>query len=114
KRLYPSPERGGMAREARLGGVSLDQDHSGGDPHPAAFGDRPPPSRGRQGLERSIDDVSGADAAKQSVAVIIPTFNEAESIAAVIAEMPRGVVDRVIVADGGSSDNTPQRARDAG
>jgi glycosyltransferase involved in cell wall biosynthesis len=50
----------------------------------------------------------------QSVAVIIPTFNEAESIGAVIAEMPRGVVDRVIVADGGSSDGTPQRARDAG
>ncbi|MGB3745433.1 MAG: glycosyltransferase, partial [Xanthobacteraceae bacterium] len=53
-------------------------------------------------------------AVKQSVAVIIPTFNEAESIAAVIAEMPHGVVDRVIVADGGSSDGTPQRARDAG
>ena len=51
---------------------------------------------------------------KQSVAVIIPTFNEAESIGAVIAEMQRGVVDRVIVADGGSSDNTPQRACDAG
>jgi len=51
---------------------------------------------------------------KQSVAVIIPTFNEAESIGAVIAEMPRAVVDRIIVADGGSSDNTPQRARDAG
>ena len=51
---------------------------------------------------------------KQSVAVIIPTFNEAESIGAVITEMPRAVVDRVIVADGGSSDNTPQRARDAG
>ena len=43
-----------------------------------------------------------------------PTFNEAESIAAVVAEMPRDVVDRVIVADGGSSDGTPDKARRAG
>jgi glycosyltransferase involved in cell wall biosynthesis len=49
-----------------------------------------------------------------SVAVIIPTFNEAESIAAVVAEIPRTVVDRVIVADGGSGDGTPERAREAG
>ena len=35
--------------------------------------------------------------AKPSVAVIIPTFNEAESIAAVVAEIPRTLVDRVIV-----------------
>jgi glycosyltransferase involved in cell wall biosynthesis len=48
------------------------------------------------------------------VAVIIPTFNEAESIAAVVAELPREVVDRVIVADGGSTDGTPERARRAG
>ena len=48
------------------------------------------------------------------VAVIIPTFNEAESIAAVVAELPRDVVDRVIVADGGSTDGTPERARRAG
>jgi glycosyltransferase involved in cell wall biosynthesis len=47
------------------------------------------------------------------VAVIIPTFNEAESIAAVVAELPRDVVDRVIVADGGSSDGTQDRARAA-
>ena len=35
------------------------------------------------------------------VVVVIPTFNEAESIAAVVAEIPRDVVGRVIVADGG-------------
>ncbi|MGC2121734.1 MAG: glycosyltransferase, partial [Xanthobacteraceae bacterium] len=50
----------------------------------------------------------------ERVAVIIPTFNEAESIAAVVAELPRDIVNRVIVADGGSSDGTPERARDAG
>jgi glycosyltransferase involved in cell wall biosynthesis len=48
------------------------------------------------------------------VTVVIPTFNEAESIASVVAELPRAVVDRVIVADGGSVDGTPEHARQAG
>ena len=48
------------------------------------------------------------------VTVVIPTFNEAESIAAVVAELPRDLVDRVIVVDGGSTDGTPERARNAG
>jgi glycosyltransferase involved in cell wall biosynthesis len=48
------------------------------------------------------------------VAVVIPTFNEAESIASVVAEMPRNIVDRVNVADGGSTDGTPDKARAAG
>jgi glycosyltransferase involved in cell wall biosynthesis len=50
----------------------------------------------------------------EGVAVVIPTFNEAESITSVVAEMPRGIVDRVIVADGGSTDGTPDKARSAG
>jgi glycosyltransferase involved in cell wall biosynthesis len=48
------------------------------------------------------------------VAVVIPTFNEAESIAAVAAELPRAIVGRVIVADGGSGDGTQACARSAG
>ena len=48
------------------------------------------------------------------VAVIIPTFNEAESIGSVVAELPRHIVDRVIVADGGSTDGTAAIARRAG
>jgi glycosyltransferase involved in cell wall biosynthesis len=48
------------------------------------------------------------------VTVVIPTFNEAESIASVVAELPRAVVDRVIIADGGSVDDTQERARNAG
>jgi glycosyltransferase involved in cell wall biosynthesis len=48
------------------------------------------------------------------VAVVIPTFNETESIAAVVGELPRGVVDAVIVADGGSTDSTQEAARRAG
>ena len=50
----------------------------------------------------------------ERVAVVIPTFNEAESIAAVVAELPRDVVNRIIVADGGSDDGTMERARAAG
>jgi len=48
------------------------------------------------------------------VVVVIPTFNETESIAAVVAEIPRDVVGRVIVADGGSGDGTQEKARRAG
>jgi glycosyltransferase involved in cell wall biosynthesis len=50
----------------------------------------------------------------ERVAVVIPTLNEAESIAAVISALPRYLVDQIIVADGGSTDGTPQIARGAG
>lgn len=48
------------------------------------------------------------------VTVVIPTFNEAESIGAVVAELPRDVVTRIVIVDGGSDDGTPERARAAG
>lgn len=48
------------------------------------------------------------------VVVVIPTYNEAESIAAVVAELPRALVDRVIVVDGGSRDDTAALARAGG
>jgi glycosyltransferase involved in cell wall biosynthesis len=50
----------------------------------------------------------------EGVAVVIPALNEAESIGAVITALPRHLVDRIIVADGGSTDGTPQIARAAG
>jgi glycosyltransferase involved in cell wall biosynthesis len=49
-----------------------------------------------------------------SVVVVIPTFNEVESIGPMLAEIPHAVVSRVIVVDGGSSDGTPDAARRAG
>ena len=49
-----------------------------------------------------------------NVAVVIPTLNEEESIAAVVSSIPRDCVDRVIVADGGSRDATTSRARSPG
>jgi glycosyltransferase involved in cell wall biosynthesis len=48
------------------------------------------------------------------VAVVIPTFNEVESIGGVVAELPRSIVERIIVVDGGSRDGTADAARRAG
>ena len=48
------------------------------------------------------------------VAVIIPTLNEAEAIGAVIAELPKDVVNEIIVADSGSTDGTQEAASLAG
>jgi glycosyltransferase involved in cell wall biosynthesis len=48
------------------------------------------------------------------VASVIPTLDEQEAIAGVVAAIPLGVVDRVIVVDSGSSDDTVARASAAG
>jgi glycosyltransferase involved in cell wall biosynthesis len=47
------------------------------------------------------------------ISIIIPTFNEVDAIAAVIAELPRDNAE-IIVADSGSTDGTPDAARAAG
>jgi glycosyltransferase involved in cell wall biosynthesis len=49
-----------------------------------------------------------------SVVMIIPTLNEQDSIADVVRAIPRPPVDRIIVADGPSSDATATRAAHAG
>jgi glycosyltransferase involved in cell wall biosynthesis len=49
-----------------------------------------------------------------AVALAIPTLNEEASIGDVVRAVPRGVIDRIIVADGGSTDATVARAREAG
>ena len=49
-----------------------------------------------------------------ALSVVIPVFNEAESIASVIKEIPRDLAREVIVADGGSTDGTQHIARAAG
>jgi glycosyltransferase involved in cell wall biosynthesis len=48
------------------------------------------------------------------VAVIIPTLNEVDAIARVIAELPKSIVTEVIIADSGSTDGTQDAARAAG
>jgi glycosyltransferase involved in cell wall biosynthesis len=52
--------------------------------------------------------------AHSRVALVIPTLNEVESIGTLIAAVPRDVVGRVIVSDGGSSDGTVEQALQAG
>ena len=48
------------------------------------------------------------------MAAVLPTLNEVDTIAAVIAELPRDLVHEIIVADSGSTDGTVGAARAAG
>ena len=52
--------------------------------------------------------------ARKRVALVIPTLNEEEAIGGVIAAVPLGAVDDIIVVDSGSADRTVERARAAG
>jgi glycosyltransferase involved in cell wall biosynthesis len=51
---------------------------------------------------------------KRAIVVVIPTLDEEQSIGELVRGMPREVVSRVIVADGGSRDATAERAVEAG
>ncbi len=53
-------------------------------------------------------------ARRPRIAAVIPTLNEAATIGGVIAAIPPGVVDDIIVVDGGSDDATVAIARGAG
>jgi hypothetical protein len=57
---------------------------------------------------------SARDVATGHIVVIIPTLNEEQSIADVVRRIPRPLIDRIIVADGGSRDATAAQARAAG
>ncbi len=46
--------------------------------------------------------------------VVIPALNEADSIGAVLAAIPPGLVDEIMVVDNGSTDDTAARALAAG
>lgn len=48
------------------------------------------------------------------VAVIIPALNEEHAVGRVVREIPRDIVDVVIVVDNGSTDDTAAAAREAG
>ncbi|MGD0855133.1 MAG: glycosyltransferase family 2 protein [Dehalococcoidia bacterium] len=51
---------------------------------------------------------------KPDIAVIVPAMNEADAIARVIADIPPGIVEEIIVVNNNSSDATPDIARSAG
>jgi glycosyltransferase involved in cell wall biosynthesis len=48
------------------------------------------------------------------VSLIIPALNEAECLSHLLAEVPTGLVDQLLVVDNGSSDNTADVARASG
>ena len=48
------------------------------------------------------------------VSVVIPTYNEAQSIGRVLADLPAGIVTDVLVVDSNSSDGTPEIASKMG
>jgi len=48
------------------------------------------------------------------VSVIIPTYNEAQAIARVLADLPRDLATEVIVVDSNSTDGTPEIAAKMG
>jgi glycosyltransferase involved in cell wall biosynthesis len=50
----------------------------------------------------------------EPLSLVIPTFSEAETIGAVIHEIPAAYCYDIIVADGGSTDGTQRIARAAG
>jgi len=52
--------------------------------------------------------------AKSKVVVVMPAYNAAKTLHMTYAELPRDVVDLVIVVDDGSSDETVRIARDLG
>jgi glycosyltransferase involved in cell wall biosynthesis len=54
------------------------------------------------------------DVARPGVALVIPVLNEGETIGQVVRAIPGGIVDEVIVVDGGSRDDTVARAQEAG
>jgi glycosyltransferase involved in cell wall biosynthesis len=52
--------------------------------------------------------------ARPRVALVIPTLNEEAAIGGVVAAVPCGMVDDIIVVDSGSADRTVERAQAAG
>jgi len=52
--------------------------------------------------------------ARSRVGVIIPALNEEKAIGLVLRDIPRGIVDQVIVVDNGSTDNTAREAGSCG
>ena len=65
-------------------------------------------------LRLTLEPLTKRPALPHGVAAVIPTLNEAATIAGTIASIPRDVVDEIIVADSSSHDGTPAIAQAAG
>lgn len=51
---------------------------------------------------------------KQKISVIIPVYNEEESIGKVLSDLPKDYLDKIIIADNGSTDNSAGIAAEHG
>jgi len=65
-------------------------------------------------IDTALGNGATGEAAAGRVVVVIPTLDEEQSIADVVRSIPRAIVSRIIVADGGSRDATAARAKSAG
>ena len=76
--------------------------------------EKPSPARGRGLGEGQAASPPPSRVSLHRVALVIPTWNEAEAIAPVLRELETIGLGQVIVADGGSTDGTPDIARTLG
>src|SRR3989442_3488201 len=58
--------------------------------------------------------ILGARGGDMRISVVIPALNEETAIGGVVREVPRDLVDEIIVVDNGSTDRTAEIAADAG
>src|SRR5437867_1701937 len=58
----------------------------------------------------SLSRIRPGLAQRPKVAVVIPALNEERSIGSVLGELPKDLVDQIIVADNGSTDGTAEIA----
>jgi glycosyltransferase involved in cell wall biosynthesis len=65
-------------------------------------------------LRIALEPLTVQPANAAQVAAVIPVLNEAGAIGPTVARLPRDVIGRVIVVDGGSTDETAAEARAAG
>ncbi len=58
--------------------------------------------------------VNGSRKRESAISVLIPAFNEEDSIGLVIRDIPKQIADEIVVIDNGSADTTALKAREAG
>lgn len=74
----------------------------------------PGPSDPPADPDASAEPAHGSGAPRPAIALLLPALDEEQALPLVLAELPPGVVDRLVVVDNGSTDGTARVAREAG